>query len=38
MRMLSCIIGLAFSASVFAQWPQKAIATVVGFEPGGLLV
>ena len=35
MRMLSCIIGLAFSASVLAQYPQKAITTVVGFEPGG---
>ncbi|HXU43222.1 MAG TPA: tripartite tricarboxylate transporter substrate binding protein [Burkholderiales bacterium] len=35
MRILSCIIGLAFSASVFAQWPAKAITTVVGFEPGG---
>ena len=35
MRILSCIIGLAFSASVLAQWPQKAISTVVGFEPGG---
>jgi len=33
--MLSCIIGLAFSASVLAQYPQKAITTVVGFEPGG---
>ncbi|HUQ24218.1 MAG TPA: tripartite tricarboxylate transporter substrate binding protein [Burkholderiales bacterium] len=35
MRILSCIIGLAFSASVSAQWPAKAITTVVGFEPGG---
>jgi tripartite-type tricarboxylate transporter receptor subunit TctC len=35
MRILSCIIGLAFSAGVFAQWPTKAITTVVGFEPGG---
>jgi tripartite-type tricarboxylate transporter receptor subunit TctC len=32
---VSCVIGLAFSASVFAQWPAKAITTVVGFEPGG---
>jgi tripartite-type tricarboxylate transporter receptor subunit TctC len=35
MRILSCIIGLAFSAGVYAQWPAKAITTVVGFEPGG---
>ncbi|MEA3194714.1 MAG: hypothetical protein QOD26_3047 [Betaproteobacteria bacterium] len=35
MRIVSCVIGLAFSASVFAQWPAKAITTVVGFEPGG---
>jgi len=35
MRRLFVVIGLAFSASVFAQWPQKAISTVVGFEPGG---
>jgi tripartite-type tricarboxylate transporter receptor subunit TctC len=35
MRRLCVVIGLAFSASVFAQWPQKAITTVVGFEPGG---
>jgi tripartite-type tricarboxylate transporter receptor subunit TctC len=35
MRIGFAIIGLAFSASVFAQWPQKAITTVVGFEPGG---
>ena len=35
MRIGFAIIGLAFSASVFAQWPAKAITTVVGFEPGG---
>ena len=35
MRRMLFVIGLAFSASVFAQWPQKAISTVVGFEPGG---
>jgi tripartite-type tricarboxylate transporter receptor subunit TctC len=34
-RSIGFIIGLAFSAGVFAQWPQKAITTVVGFEPGG---
>ena len=35
MRIGFTIIGLAFSASVLAQWPQKAISTIVGFEPGG---
>jgi tripartite-type tricarboxylate transporter receptor subunit TctC len=35
MRSVAFIIGLAFSAGVFAQWPQKPITTVVGFEPGG---
>ena len=35
MRIGFAIIGLAFSGSVFAQWPAKAITTVVGFEPGG---
>jgi tripartite-type tricarboxylate transporter receptor subunit TctC len=35
MRRLLAIIGLALSASVHAQWPNKAITTVVGFEPGG---
>ena len=34
-RSIGFVIGLAFSASVLAQWPQKAITTVVGFEPGG---
>jgi len=34
-RSIGLVIGLAFSASVLAQWPQKAISTVVGFEPGG---
>jgi tripartite-type tricarboxylate transporter receptor subunit TctC len=34
-RSIGFIIGLAFSAGVFAQWPQKPIVTVVGFEPGG---
>jgi len=34
-RSIGFVIGLAFSASVLAQWPQKAISTVVGFEPGG---
>ena len=34
-RNILAIAALAFSASVFAQWPQKAISTVVGFEPGG---
>jgi tripartite-type tricarboxylate transporter receptor subunit TctC len=34
-RSIGLVIGLAFSASVFAQWPQKAISTIVGFEPGG---
>jgi tripartite-type tricarboxylate transporter receptor subunit TctC len=29
------MIGLAFSAGVLAQYPQKAITTLVGFEPGG---
>ena len=35
MRSLSFIIGLAFSAGVFAQWPNKPVVSVVGFEPGG---
>src|SRR6185503_3659685 len=35
MRRLLAIIGLALSASVHAQWPNKPITTVVGFEPGG---
>jgi tripartite-type tricarboxylate transporter receptor subunit TctC len=34
-RSIGFVIGLAFSASVLAQYPQKAITTVVGFEPGG---
>jgi len=34
-RSIGLVIGLAFSASVLAQWPQKAISTIVGFEPGG---
>ena len=35
MRRVGFIIGLAFSASVFAQWPNKPVTSVVGFEPGG---
>jgi tripartite-type tricarboxylate transporter receptor subunit TctC len=33
MRFL--VATLSFSAAAAAQWPQKAISTVVGFEPGG---
>ena len=35
MRMLSFLVATIVSASAAAQWPQKAIVTVVGFEPGG---
>jgi tripartite-type tricarboxylate transporter receptor subunit TctC len=35
MRRVGFIIGLAFSASVLAQWPNKPVTSVVGFEPGG---
>ena len=34
-RNILAIAALASSASVFAQWPQKPITTLVGFEPGG---
>jgi tripartite-type tricarboxylate transporter receptor subunit TctC len=34
-RSIGFVIGLAFSASVLAQWPNKPITSVVGFEPGG---
>ena len=35
MRMIWFIVGILVSATAAAQWPQKAIVTVVGFEPGG---
>jgi tripartite-type tricarboxylate transporter receptor subunit TctC len=35
MRMLGFLVGMIVSASAAAQWPQKPIVTVVGFEPGG---
>jgi len=35
MRIGFAVIGIAFSAAAAAQWPQKAVTTVVGFEPGG---
>ncbi len=34
-KMLFALAALSFSAAAAAQWPQKAITTVVGFEPGG---
>jgi tripartite-type tricarboxylate transporter receptor subunit TctC len=34
-KMLFLVATLSFSAAAAAQWPQKAITTVVGFEPGG---
>src|SRR5438067_1866428 len=34
-KMLLAWAALSFSAAAAAQWPQKPITTVVGFEPGG---
>jgi tripartite-type tricarboxylate transporter receptor subunit TctC len=35
MRRIVLVVGLAFSASVLAQWPSKPVTSIVGFEPGG---
>jgi tripartite-type tricarboxylate transporter receptor subunit TctC len=34
-KRLSAIAGILFSSLCFAQFPNKPITTVVGFEPGG---
>ncbi|HJT62641.1 MAG TPA: tripartite tricarboxylate transporter substrate-binding protein, partial [Burkholderiales bacterium] len=35
MKNLIALAGIVFSGICFAQYPNKAITTVVGFAPGG---